>query len=253
MESKNIIIIVAVILAAALALWGVSRIAKAPENSANGNANANMQNNQSSNSNANSEPANTNTEATADGCTRNFNPEVLKEAKAPTEQFVTFTVKEYGSFKIQLYPKDAPKASENMARLVKAGYYDCLIFHRVAHNFVIQTGDPTGTGRGGDSAFGKTFADELNPATPSFKTGYVKGTVAMANSGPNTNNSQFFITLVDANAMLGKSYTIFGTVVSGQDVIDKIGQVEVEAGPFGAGDGAPLKPVVIEKAVLSAK
>jgi cyclophilin family peptidyl-prolyl cis-trans isomerase len=245
MANKNIIIIVAVIAVAALALWGVSRVAKAPQNINNETTNANMENT--------NQQANANSNTAADSCVRDFKPEVLKEAQAPTEQFVTFTVKDYGTFKIQLFPKDAPKASENMARLAKAGYYDCLTFHRVAHNFVVQTGDPTGTGSGGDSAFGGTFADELNPATPSFKTGYVKGTVAMANSGPNTNNSQFFITLTDANAMLGKLYTIFGKVVSGQDVIDKIGKVEVEAGPFGSGDGAPLVPVVIEKAVLSAK
>ena len=249
MGSKNLIIIIAVIIAAGLALWGVSRIAKAPSNTANENSNANMQN---TNQQAN---ANSNTQTTAEECIPDFKPEVLKEAKAPTEQFVLFTVKGFGDFKIQLLPKDAPKASENMARLVKAGYYDCLTFHRVAHNVisVIQTGDPTGTGRGGQSAFGKPFADELNPATASFKTGYVKGTVAMANSGPNTNGSQFFITLADLNSKLGKSYTIFGKVVAGQDVVDKIGKVEVEPGPFGDGDGAPLVPVVIEKAVLSAQ
>jgi cyclophilin family peptidyl-prolyl cis-trans isomerase len=252
MESKNLIIIVAVVIVAALALWGVSRVAKAPQNISNGNSNVNMDNSQANNS-ANSN-ANANTEPASLGCTRDFNPEVLKEAKAPTEQFVTFTVKDFGTFKIQLYPKDAPKASENMTRLVKAGYYNCITFHRVAHGFVIQTGDPTRTGKGGDSAFGKEFADELNPATPSFKTGYVKGIVAMANPArPNANTSQFFITLNDLNTSLGKNYTIFGKVVSGQEVVDKIGQVEVEPGPFGSGDGAPLKPVVIEKAVLSAK
>lgn len=257
MGNKNIIIIVAIIAVASLALWGVSRVAKAPEEIANKNTNANMQNNDQANSSANANAqqanANSNSQTAAEGCTRDFKPEVLKEAKAPTEQFATFTVKDFGSFKIQLYPKDAPKASENLARLVKAGYYDCLTFHRVAHDFVIQTGDPTATGKGGDSAFGKAFADELNPATDSYKTGYVKGTVAMANSGSNTNGSQFFITLVDANNMLGKKYTIFGKIVSGQDVVDQIGKVEVEAGPFGTGDGTPLKPVVIQKAVLSAQ
>lgn len=259
MESKNIIIIVAVILVAGLSLWGISRIAKAPENTTDGNSNTNMENNTQSNSSSNDNTqvnANTNTNANENSntqtpstaCVREFKPEVLKEAKAPTEQFVTFTVKDFGAFKVQLNPKDAPKASENMARLVKAGYYDCLTFHRILKGFVIQGGDPTGTGKGGDSAFGKEFADELNPATESFKTGYVKGVLAMANRGPNTNSSQFFVTLADLNNQLTKSYTIFGKIVSGQEVVDKIGLVAVEAN----GSGAPLTPVVIEKATLSA-
>ncbi len=256
MDQKNIIIIVAVVVVAGLALWGVSQIGKAPQNSANGNSNSTMQDNAQTNTDSaipvNNSPVNSEDEVANNDCKPNFNPEVLKEAKAPTEQFVTFTVKNFGSFKVELFSKDAPKASENMARLVKAGYYNCITFHRVAKNFVIQAGDPTGTGRGGQSAFGGPFADELNPNTPSFKTGYVKGTLAMANSGPNTNGSQFFITLADVNQALSKSYTIFGKVVSGQEVVDKIGQVEVEPGMFGTGDGAPLTPVVIEKAELSA-
>ncbi len=138
---------------------------------------------------------------------------------------------------------------ENIVRLVNAGYYDCLLFHRVSAGFVIQTGDPTGTGRGGDSAFGGTFADELNAATPSFQTGYAKGVLAMANAGPNTNSSQFFVNLADNNGKLGKLYTIFGKVISGQSVVDKIGQVPTTP----SGDGAPNTPVVILKATLSDK
>lgn len=257
MDTKNIIILIAVVIVAGLALWGISRVSKAPENSANGNNNSNMENSnaqsnsekeQSTNSSADTN-TNTNSQASAaTQCVNKFNPAVLKEPKAPTEEFVTFTVKDFGSFKVQLYKTDAPKASENMARLVKAGYYDCLTFHRILDGFVIQGGDPTGTGKGGDSAFGGTFADELNPNTQSFKTGYVKGVLAMANRGPNTNSSQFFITLVDANNALAKSYTIFGKVVSGIEVVDKIGKVEVESN----GSGMPLKDVIIEKAVLSA-
>ncbi len=252
MDTKNILILIAVIVVAGLALWGISRVSKAPENSANGNNNSNMENTNTQSNSEQEQPVNANTnstQASADTqCVNKFNPEVLKEPKAPTEQFVIFTVKDFGSFKVQLYKKDAPKASENMTRLVKAGYYDCLTFHRILKGFVIQAGDPTGTGKGGDSAFGKDFADELNPNTDSFKTGYVKGVLAMANRGPNTNSSQFFITLVDANSMLAKSYTIFGKVVSGIEVVDKIGLVEVESND----SGMPLKDVVIEKAVLSA-
>jgi len=128
-------------------------------------------------------------------------------------------------------------------RLTDSGYYDCLTFHRVAKNFVIQGGDPNGDGTGGQSAFGKPFADELDPSTPSYKTGYVKGVLAMANSGPNTNGSQFFIMLADNN--LPHNYTIFGKVIAGQDVVDKIGQVDITP-QMGPTDGAPKTPVVME-------
>lgn len=255
MPNKNFIIIAVIIVIAALALWGVSKIAKAPENmNDNTNSQANAQNNDQNNLEVNNNAqANANGDQAMNGCTRNFNPDVLKEKTAPTETFATFTVKDFGTFKVQLYPKDAPKTVENFTRLVKAGYYNCLTFHRVAHDFVIQTGDPTGTGSGGDSAFGGAFADELNVNTPSYKAGYVKGILAMANAGQDTNTSQFFINVTDNTAKLGHNYTIFGKVVSGQDVVDKIGKVPVTPGTFGSEDGKPVTPVVIESAVLSAK
>jgi cyclophilin family peptidyl-prolyl cis-trans isomerase len=117
----------------------------------------------------------------------------------------------------------------------------------VAKGFVIQGGDPTGTGRGGDSAFGGPFADELNPATQSYKDGYIKGTLAMANSGANTNTSQFFIVLEDVS--LPKSYTIFGKVTDGLDVVEKIGQVDVTP-VLGPTDGTPKTPVVMQKVTI---
>lgn len=185
------------------------------------------------------------------GCTRNFNADTLKTAKVDiANKFVTLDVKNFGTIKIQLYDKDAPKAVENFLRLVNAGYYDCLTFHRVAKGFVVQGGDPTGTGSGGDSAFGGAFVDELNPQTASYKAGYVKGTVAMANSGPNTNGSQFFIMLADAD--LPHNYTIFGKVVSGQPAVDKIGAVDIVP-QLGPTDGTPKDKVVITKATISAK
>lgn len=186
-----------------------------------------------------------------DGCTRKFDAEKLKTAKVDIAgKFVTLDVKNFGPIKIQFYDKDAPKTVENFLRLANSGYFDCLTFHRVAKGFVIQGGDPTGTGTGGDSAFGGKFADELNAATASYKTGYVKGTVAMANSGPNTNGSQFFIMLGDAE--LPHNYTIFGKVVSGQAAVDKIGAVDIipQLGPT---DGAPKTKVVITKATISDK
>jgi cyclophilin family peptidyl-prolyl cis-trans isomerase len=184
-------------------------------------------------------------------CIRNFDPAKLNAAINLKNQFVTLDVKDFGQIKVQLYDKDAPKTVENFLKLTNAGYYDCLTFHRVAKEFVVQTGDPSGDGSGGQSAFGGEFADELNANTPSYKTGYVKGVLAMANRGPNTNTSQFFITLADVNANLQKNYTIFGKVVAGMDVVEKIGKVDINPGIFGPTDGSPKVPVVITKATIT--
>jgi cyclophilin family peptidyl-prolyl cis-trans isomerase len=194
--------------------------------------------------------ATSNTPATtpAGTCQRDFNPETLKNAKVDIKnRVVQLQVKDFGNITLELYDQDAPKTVENFLRLVNAGYYDCLTFHRVAKGFVVQGGDPTGTGSGGDSAFGGQFADELNPNTASYKAGYVKGVLAMANSGPNTNTSQFFIVLGDVS--LPHNYTIFGKVTAGLDVVDKIGQVEITP-QLGPADGAPITPVIIQKAVI---
>ena len=156
---------------------------------------------------------------------------------------VQMDVKDFGKITLEFYDKDAPKTVENFLRLTDSGYYDCLTFHRVAKGFVIQGGDPNGNGTGGQSAFGQPFADELNPATASYKAGYLHGVLAMANSGPNTNGSQFFIMLADNQ--LPNNYTIFGKVVSGLDVVDKIGQVDINP-QMGPTDGSPVKPVVMQ-------
>jgi peptidylprolyl isomerase len=126
-----------------------------------------------------------------------------------------------GNIEIKLYSDVAPKAVENFLGLVEKGYYDGLIFHRVIKNFMIQGGDPTGTGRGGESIWGKPFEDEVSKGVQFDR----KGLLAMANAGPNTNGSQFFITTVPTPHLNGK-HTIFGEVVSGYDVVDKIQNVE---------------------------
>ncbi|HEV2339592.1 MAG TPA: peptidylprolyl isomerase [Patescibacteria group bacterium] len=126
-----------------------------------------------------------------------------------------------GDIVIQLYPNDAPKTVINFATLAKAGYYNGLIFHRVVPGFVIQGGDPNGNGTGGESIYGPTFDDELNASASSYQRGYLEGIVAMANRGPNTNSSQFFIMLAD-NPNLPHAYTIFGKVIQGMDVVKKI-------------------------------
>jgi peptidylprolyl isomerase len=125
----------------------------------------------------------------------------------------------YGDIILQLYPKAAPLTVNNFVFLSREHFYDGVKFHRVVKGFMIQGGDPTGTGAGGP---GYEFADEL-PTT----LDYTKGTIAMANAGPNTNGSQFFIMLADYSNRLPKNYSIFGKVTSGQDVVDKIGNVPV--------------------------
>lgn len=181
----------------------------------------------------------------SDKCVRDFSSDKLKSNSSINiaGRQVEIDIKNFGKVTVQLYDKDAPKTVENFLRLTDSGYYDCLTFHRVAKDFVIQGGDPNGDGSGGQSAFGKTFADELNPDTASYKAGYAKGVLAMANSGANTNGSQFFIMLADNE--LPHSYTIFGKVISGQDVVDKIGQVDITP-QMGATDGAPKVPVVMQ-------
>lgn len=141
----------------------------------------------------------------------------------------------YGQIVFETYDADAPNTVSNFVTLANKGFYNGLIFHRVIKGFMIQGGDPSGNGTGGP---GYKFADELNPNTASYKAGYKKGVVAMANSGPNTNGSQFFI--MTADYPLPNAYTIFGKVVSGQDVVDKIANV-----PTGSND-KPVSPVTMK-------
>ena len=126
-----------------------------------------------------------------------------------------------GVIEIKLMPQIAPKACENFTKLVQQGYYDGIIFHRVIKGFMIQGGDPTGTGRGGQSVWGEPFEDEVTKDVTFDKPGLV----AMANAGPDTNGSQFFITLAKT-PWLNMKHTIFGEVVSGFDVVKKIESVE---------------------------
>ena len=128
-----------------------------------------------------------------------------------------------GNIELKLKPDVAPKACENFVGLVKKGYYDGLTFHRVIKGFMLQGGDPTGTGTGGQSLWGKPFADEVS-AQVSFDQ---PGILAMANAGPNTNGSQFFITTVPT-PWLNMRHTIFGEVVEGYEAVAKIEDVPVD-------------------------
>ncbi len=143
-----------------------------------------------------------------------------------------------GDIEVEVFTEGAPKAANNFLDLAEKGFYDGVIFHRVVPGFVIQGGDPTGTGTGGP---GYKFADEP------FQGDYYRGTLAMANAGPNTNGSQFFICLADLAGRLPKNYTIFGQVTKGMDVVDAIA-----AGPTGAGD-RPRDPVKMTKVTVTAR
>jgi cyclophilin family peptidyl-prolyl cis-trans isomerase len=149
----------------------------------------------------------------------------------------------HGTIRFELLETDAPKTTENFIKLAERGYYNGIIFHRVIKEFMIQGGDPTGSGRGGESAWGGRFDDEINASSPVYKTGYKAGTVAMANAGPNTNGSQFFIMHVDYP--LPPKYTIFGRVTEGQNVVDKIANTAT-----GAGD-RPKSDVTMQKVTIT--
>jgi cyclophilin family peptidyl-prolyl cis-trans isomerase len=147
-----------------------------------------------------------------------------------------------GTIKFELLEEDAPKATENFRLLAEKGYYDGTIFHRVIKGFMVQGGDPLGEGYGGESAWGGKFNDEINKTSALYQGGYNKGTVAMANSGPNTNGSQFFIMHVDYP--LPPLYTKFGRITAGQDVIDQIAEVQTNQ------RDKPLEPVVMESVTV---
>ena len=145
-----------------------------------------------------------------------------------------------GEIELKLMPNIAPKTCENFSGLIEKGYYDGIIFHRVIKNFMIQGGDPTGTGRGGESIWGKAFEDEIHSGVVFDKPGIL----AMANAGPNTNGSQFFITTVPT-PWLNMKHTIFGEVISGYDIVQKI-----EATQVNSYNSKPLSEQKIIKAYL---
>jgi cyclophilin family peptidyl-prolyl cis-trans isomerase len=141
-----------------------------------------------------------------------------------------------GAVEVKLFDADAPKTVENFRKLAGDGFYDGVIFHRVIPDFMVQGGDPTGTGSGGP---GYTFEDEFNDHP------VARGALAMANAGPNTNGSQFFIVTADACPWLDGKHTVFGQVTDGMDVVDAISQAETEAGD------RPRETISIERVELA--
>ncbi|HED08202.1 MAG TPA: hypothetical protein ENI57_08820, partial [Ignavibacteria bacterium] len=143
--------------------------------------------------------------------------------KSANEITVAIMKTNMGDIEIQLFPEYAPLAVESFVKHAETGYYKNVIFHRVIDGFMIQGGDPTGTGRGGESIWGKPFKDEFTPKLKFDEPGIL----AMANAGPNTNGSQFFITLVPT-PWLNNHHTIFGKVIEGMDVVSSIGKTKTE-------------------------
>jgi cyclophilin family peptidyl-prolyl cis-trans isomerase len=172
------------------------------------------------------------------------NNQVMNQDSSDTPKKQATITTSRGVITLEFYPSDAPKTVENFITLAEKGFYNGVRFHRVIKGFMIQGGDPlskddANVSRWGTGGPGYQFADELNPNTTSYKAGYKKGVVAMANAGPNTNGSQFFIMLEDYP--LPNNYTIFGRVVSGQDVVDAIGVTPTDQ------NDRPKTPVTIEK------
>ncbi|HKG24921.1 MAG TPA: peptidylprolyl isomerase, partial [Thermomicrobiales bacterium] len=158
----------------------------------------------------------------------------------PAKQYAATMETNLGDFTIALLPNDAPVTVNNFVCLARAGYYDNTPFHRIIERFVIQGGDPTGTGRGGP---GYDFADE--PVTRDYEL----GTVAMANAGPDTNGRQFFIVVGDAGTQLPPNYTIFGQVTDGMDVVDRIASVPTRNSDTGE-KSEPIEPVTLETVTI---
>jgi cyclophilin family peptidyl-prolyl cis-trans isomerase len=175
------------------------------------------------------------------GNQNNDNSNTLEKGNNSMSDSITVAIikTNMGTIEIELFADKTPKTVENFVGLAEKGYYNGIIFHRVIKDFMLQAGDPTGTGRGGASFWGGKFDDEfvsdLKHDTP--------GILSMANAGPNTNGSQFFITLV-ATPWLDGKHTVFGKVINGMDVVYAIGEVKTETGD------RPINPVVMEEVTI---
>jgi cyclophilin family peptidyl-prolyl cis-trans isomerase len=152
-----------------------------------------------------------------------------------------------GTIGIEFFAADSPRAVENFRLLAEHGYYDGLVFHRIIKGFMIQGGDPSGDGTGGESAWGGKFADEIRRDSPLYQAGYRRGVVAMANAGPNTNGSQFFI--MHQDYPLPPSYVIFAKVTRGMEVVDALADTPTATGSDGEAS-RPVTPPVLRKVTI---
>lgn len=159
----------------------------------------------------------------------------------PAKSYTATLETNKGSIEVEFYPEDAPNTVNSFVCLAEDAYFDGTPFHRIVKGFVIQGGDPTGTGSGGP---GYKFNDE--PVTRDYE----RGTLAMANAGPNTNGSQFFIVLDDLRGKLPKNYTIFGRVTEGLDIVDAIANTPTSVGRSGE-KSTPTEPITLEKVTIT--
>lgn len=179
------------------------------------------------------------------GCGRA--PEARSAGAAPTTPPPVAVIEtDRGTIEIELMPAAAPRTVENFRLLAQRGYYDGLTFHRIVKGFMIQGGDPQGDGKGGESAWGGKFEDEIVRESPLYGRGlgYKRGIVAMANAGPNANGSQFFI--LHQDYPMAPNYTIFGRVIAGMEVVDALAELKTERGSDG-GMSRPVTPPVMKK------
>lgn len=177
------------------------------------------------------------------GCQKSDGGKTEAAKAPPPPPPVAVVETDQGIIEIELLPGDAPKTVENFRLLAERGYYDGLTFHRIVKGFMIQGGDPLGDGRGGESAWGGKFEDEIKRESPLYErgSGYRRGIVAMANAGPNTNGSQFFI--IHRDHPMAPAYTIFGRVTKGIEVVDVLAEVPIERG----GMNKPVTPPVMRR------
>jgi cyclophilin family peptidyl-prolyl cis-trans isomerase len=174
------------------------------------------------------------------------NPKVPRGAKSSGGLHATIET-DKGPIELEFLPDAAPRAVENFRLLAEHGYYEGLTFHRLLKGFMIQGGDPNGNGTGGEDAWGGEFADEINPQSELYRGGYRRGMIAMANSGPNTNGSQFFIMHQDYD--LPPNYVIFARVTAGMSTVDAMVDVEKTMGSDGE-MSKPVTPPVIKKIIV---
>lgn len=261
---KNLVMI-SIILTLLITLAGCTKQDNSTSNSNNKNStNASSSNSKtSSNSTSNSTSSNNASSAKEKLEKYDFVSAAKKQVAAPEagETIAVLHVKNYGDIKVKFFKEVAPKAVENFISLSKKGYYNGVTFHRVINNFMIQGGDPTATGRGGQSTWGKSFEDEFDYSVAPYR-----GALCMANSGSNTNGSQFFIeqanyeegtckylesngypkNLLEAYKLYGGSmhlfcrHTVFGQVIEGMDIVDKIAACNTDS------NNKPVEDVVIE-------
>ena len=180
------------------------------------------------------------------GSSTESNPKVPAGAKSSGGKHAVVET-DKGSIELTFFESDAPKAVENFRLLSEHKYYDGLTFHRIIRGFMVQGGDPNGDGTGGQSAWGPPFADEINPDSALYRGGYKRGLVAMANGGPNTNGSQFFI--LHQNYPLQPNYVVFAWVSKGMEVVDALAGVPVGMGPGGE-PSTPVTPPVIKTVLI---